>query len=119
MVSIAHNQKNTSVSSVLDEGQKKFSANVLWFMNGLIMLDCFLWQNAGLYTIWVVPSLNTMQRPARSVPGYYKAEDSLTVAYRSIFATIEVLEGFSTIGVSPERRQGTVQSSSNVNTRGV
>jgi len=28
-------------------------------MNGLMMLDCFLWQNAGLYTIWVVPSLNT------------------------------------------------------------
>ena len=25
----------------------------------VIMLDCFLRQNAGLYTIWVVPSLNT------------------------------------------------------------
>ena len=33
---------------------------LLWFMNGLIMLDCFLRQNAGLYTIWVVPSLNKL-----------------------------------------------------------
>ena len=34
------------------------SPELLRFMDEVIMLDCFLRQNAGLYTIWVVPSLN-------------------------------------------------------------
>jgi len=36
----------------------KQNQKLLWFMNGLMMLDCFLRQNAGLYTIWVVLSFN-------------------------------------------------------------
>ena len=81
-------------------------------MNGLMILDYFLLQNAGLYTIWIVPSLNIhtnneMLHIAQAVPrittdfnslndaawyssGYFLTNMAMQLAFGQIYTSFSV-----------------------------